>query len=160
MREKNGFSLIELLIVIAVILIIAAIAIPQLLRSRIAANEASAVSSLRTVSTAEATYHTTYGTGYAPLNNLGGADPCTASSNTACLVDSSLSVTQFKSGYRFSMPVPGALGTTASPNTQYQAHADPQVRGQSGNRSFYCDESGVVRFNTTAAATSADVALQ
>ena len=75
MRKQRGFSLIELLIVVAIILIIAAIAIPNLLRARMAANEASAVSSIRTINTAEVTYNSTYPTvGFAPaLVNLGGA---------------------------------------------------------------------------------------
>ncbi len=69
MKKQKGFSLIELLIVVAIILIIAAIAIPNLMRSRMAANEASAVGSLRTINTAEVTYFTNYGTGFAPLAN-------------------------------------------------------------------------------------------
>ena len=72
-QEEKGFSLIELLIVVAIILIIAAIAIPNLLRARIAANEASAVGSVRTLDTSEITYSATYGTGFAPLASLGGA---------------------------------------------------------------------------------------
>src|SRR5438477_10460094 len=92
MRKQKGFSLIELLIVVAIILIIAAIAIPNLLRARIAANEASAVSSLRTINTAMVTYSTTYpDVGYAAtLAALGPADaPCTAgpSKANACMVD-------------------------------------------------------------------------
>ena len=150
-NSKKGFSLIELLIVVAIILIIAAIAIPNLLRSRMAANEASAVGSLRTINTAEVTYSTTYGTGFAPLANLGGADPCTAAAATACLLDSVLSAGA-KSGYTITTPAPAALGTIAAPNVLYSASAVPTVVGQSGQRSFCTDQSGVIRFDPTGAA--------
>ena len=88
MRKQKGFSLIELLIVVAIILIIAAIAIPNLLRARMAANEASAVASVRTINTAMVTYDSSYpDVGFAAtLATLGGADPCTPSSTTACLL--------------------------------------------------------------------------
>ena len=150
-QPSEGFSLIELLLVVAIILIIASIAIPNFLRSRMRANEASAVSSLRTINTEEVTYSTTYGTGFAPLANLGGADPCTAAAATACLLDSVLSAGQ-KSGYTITTPAPAALGTIAVPNVAYSVSAVPIAIGQSGQNSYCTDQTGVIRFDPTGAA--------
>ncbi|MGB7024442.1 MAG: prepilin-type N-terminal cleavage/methylation domain-containing protein [Candidatus Acidiferrales bacterium] len=161
-RKQKGFSLIELLIVVAIILIIAAIAIPNLMRAKMAANESSAVGSLRTITTAEVSYSTTYGTGYAPLADLGGAAPCTAAAATACLIDNALAGGT-KSGYTIATSVPAGLGTVAAPNTSFLATAAPITIGQSGQRSFCTDESGVIRYDltgTTAASVAACQLLQ
>ncbi len=160
MRNKHkGFSLIELLIVVAIILIIAAIAIPNLLRSRMAANEASAVGSVRTINTAEVTYFTNYGTGFAPLANLGGAEPCTAAAATACLLDNNLAAGT-KTGYTFLTGVPGGLGTIAIPNQTYVISGRPQNANQSGVRTFCSDHSGVVRYDLAGGAAATVAACQ
>jgi type IV pilus assembly protein PilA len=158
MRTKQkGFSLIELLIVVAIILIIAAIAIPNLLRARIAANEASAVASLRTMNTASITYNSSYGGYPTQLSDLGPSNGATPTSTTADLLDSVLGPasgnTATKSGYSFLYAVP------ASGNPGYTISASPVSVNQTGVRYFYTDSSGVVRANQTTTATIADSPL-
>jgi type IV pilus assembly protein PilA len=141
MRKDTGFSLIELLIVVAIILIIAAIAIPNLMRARIAANESASVSQLRTLNTAEASYVTAYPTtGYGTLDHLGGAAPCTPSAITACLIDQSFATNyagKGKSGYTFAVVLPNAA--------QYVASTTPLTVGITGVNSYCSTEDAVVR---------------
>ena len=154
MKKNKGFSLIELLIVVAIILIIAAIAIPNLLRARIAANESSAAASTRTISTAAVSYTTSYPTvGYpASLSILGPADAgCTAGPavTNACLVDFALgsASTTAKSGYLFTFVGSDVVGGA---NQQYTTDANPASQGTTGVKEFCGAEDNVVRFKTPA----------
>jgi type IV pilus assembly protein PilA len=158
MRNKQkGFSLIELLIVVAIILIIAAIAIPNLLRARIAANEASAVSSLRTMNTACITYNTSYGQYPTALTNLAPVTSgSTPTSTSADLLDATLTTAPFqKSGYTFAMSV----GPSGAAGSSYAINAGPTTPNQTGVRYFYTDNTGVIHVNTTTAAAATDSPL-
>jgi len=147
--KQKGFSLIELLIVVAIILIIAAIAIPNLLRSKMAANEASAVGSLRTINTASVAYSNTYGQYPTNLSNLqtNGA----LSSTAANLIDTVLG-SGTKSGYIFSF-------TAGTGNTTYSLTASPLIVNVTGQRYFYTNQSGVIRANNAGVATSASTPI-
>jgi prepilin-type N-terminal cleavage/methylation domain-containing protein len=157
MRRMRGFSLIELLIVVTVILVISAIAIPSFLRSRLRANEASAVASLRVINSAAVTYSITYSAiGFpALLTNLGGASPCVASSVTACLIDDTLAQ-GVKSGYTFVWTGDGSV-----PSVAFGITGTPQVIGSSGQRMYCTDQGGVIHYDPSGAGcTLSSVVLQ
>lgn len=148
MRQK-GFSLIELLIVVAIILVIAAIAIPQLLRARIAANESSAASAVRTIATAQVQYQTSYPTvGYASsLSALSGTSCGTPNSAGACLIDQAIANATGgagKSGYLY-----GGNGAA----TSYSVGGYPVTVGRTGRNSYCAIEDSVVRVDTTGTAS-------
>jgi type IV pilus assembly protein PilA len=153
-KKQKGFSLIELLIVVAIILIIAAIAIPNLLRSRMAANEASAVGSVRTMNTAAITFSSTYGDGFPPNLTSIGTTGTVVSCQNAELIDSVLTTGQ-KSGYNFALNAGAVVvvaanvpaGCTAGYTDGYVVTAVPVTTGTTGQRGFCSDATGVIRFN-------------
>jgi type IV pilus assembly protein PilA len=170
-KKQKGFSLIELLIVVAIILIIAAIAIPNLLRAKIAANQASAVGSLRTITSAEETFSSTYSDGFTKtLGQLGGAAGAAATCANAQLIDNVLSSngagnTSQKSGYSYVF-TPGAIAAltagipaacAGSGFTTFSVSADP-ITSSTGTAGYCVDESGVVRVNSAAVAGTPEAA--
>jgi prepilin-type N-terminal cleavage/methylation domain-containing protein len=156
-KNQKGFSLIELLIVVAIILIIAAIAIPNLLRSRMAANQASAVGSIRTINTAAISYNSTYGNGFPPsLTAIGNDGTTTITCTNAELIDTVLT-SGTKSGYSFVLSA-GKTQVNSSASScsagygysdGYMVTAVPVTVGTTGQTSYCTDASGVIRFNPT-----------
>lgn len=151
MQRQSGFTLMELMIVVAMILIIAAMAIPGMKEAKINADEVSAVASIRAINQAEVQYQATYGGFADSLANLGGADPCTKSSTTACLLDQSLAG-GVKSGYNF-VAVGG--NPSGGGNTSFVVGAAPELFDRTGKRLFCSTEKNVIRVdpNTTGSTT-------
>ena len=165
--NDRGFSLIELLIVVAIILIIAAIAIPNLLRSRMAANQASAVANIRTVTTASVSYWVTYGNGYPPsLAALGGLGPG-ATCDAAVLVEETLTAAPGqKSGYQYAYTGEQGTVTSSPPNcgspgfNGYLVTAVPLNLGVTGNMSYCSSEPGIIHFDTTGSLAGSQAACE
>lgn len=154
-RKQKGFSLIELLIVVAIILIMTAIAVPNYLRSRMVANESSACQAVRTINTAAVTYASSYPlNGYPPsLAALGGPSPCTATPANACLLDQVLSAGT-KAGYTFIF-----TGDGLTPSVTYTVTATAVTVGISGQRMFCSDQTSVIRYTPSGTGCSTTTSL-
>jgi type IV pilus assembly protein PilA len=155
-ESRKGFSLIELLIVISVILIIAALAIPNFIQARMRANETAAAQSLRNIGTAEVVYATTYGIGFTDsLAKLGG-NGIVVDQNSAGLIDEVLASGK-KSGFTYTYKVltTDPLGHV----TNYSINADPMSVGNTGTRHFYTDQTGVIRVNQSSSAGPNDTPI-
>jgi len=155
-RSQIGFSLVELLIVVAVILIIAAIAIPNFITSKLRANESGAIENIRTITSANVVYSTTWQTGYAATLATLGGNTAAPTQTAAGLIDEVLASGN-KSGYSYSY----SAGSTDSGGNidSYTINAFPEVPGETGVRYFYTDQTGVIRYNSTQTAGPNDLPI-
>jgi type IV pilus assembly protein PilA len=149
MPKNKGFSLIELLIVVAIILIIAAIAVPSFLRSRIVANESAAAAAVRTINSAQISYNSAYpSVGFAStLTQLSGTSCSPPSSTGACLIDSALAAGE-RTGYTFTLS-----NVSGTPSSSYSLVASPSNANYSGVRNFCSFEDAIIRVSMTAIST-------
>jgi prepilin-type N-terminal cleavage/methylation domain-containing protein len=137
LRKRRGFSLIELLIVVAIILIIITIALPKLSRARMYSQETAAIAAIRTLHTAQVQFYSQYNRYAASLTELGPPASGSANASAADLIGNDLSGGA-KSGYKF---------TLSANQGGYVINANPEAFNSSGSRTFYSDQSMVIREN-------------
>ncbi len=156
--SKKGFTLVELMIVIAIIAIIAAVAIPSLIRSKISANESSAISTLRTIASAEIAFSSSREADVAPANGQGEFTASLVdlqqppSGGPGFLGDETLATSGQKAGYTFAVVTPGTNPLGNSIETTFDITAVPTSQNVTGIQNYFTDETVVIRSNTGAPA--------